>query len=211
MFRSLPTVFNRPNLLSGFEFTFGLEMGSILKGYTELSRLLYASGQLHDRRGCPFVGHVAEWMEKIEGSRSEHPLIKETWLLFLPICVVHRQCVHCFQEADDLSGKGMRSLRSRIVDTASQPISSVYRVATATDGFIPPIAATTRAFVAGCAIATSIAKQWTSAGSRIKDLIRCTEILSLFAPHWEGGHSYLHVWRTIIAALDLDKTRVGEF
>jgi hypothetical protein len=96
----------------------------------------------------------------------------------------------------------MRSLRKRIIRAASELILSVHRATTARDDFIPPIIASSRAFIGGCTIATSISKRWTSASHHFTDLLRCTEVLTLFCPHWKGGHNYLQVWRTITELLD---------
>lgn len=96
------------------------------------------------------------------------------------------------------------TLRRKVVSQASELISTVHACASSPHDFIPPIIASSRAFIAGCSIATGISKKWTLAQSHAKDLIKCTEILALFAPHWKGGDDYLSVWRTIINVLELE-------
>ena len=215
-----------------------------LRAYVTLHDALYGC------QGCPFVGDVAACMDRIPPPASiaaavstgaaagsatglaaaDLLLVYDAWLLFLPVCVRHRQCVHCFQEADDMerspvssvspvtagpggpssrAGRGMLSLRRRVLDAAVALVASVYHAALASDGFIPPVVASTRAFVAGCVLATAIVKRWTPVpAAHMQDLVRCTEVLALFSLHWEGGHSYLHVWRTIVDALGDHKTGV---
>lgn len=193
--RSLQTIFNRPDLLYGFDLPIASPSDYVLKTYMGLFRSIYDGGHPCDSQVCPFVGDIAACMDRIEGLSSTHPLVQETWLLFLPLCIRHKQCIHCFQESDDRSDRGMRSLRLRVVDAASQLLDSVYRITNAGDGFIPPVQASTRAFISGCAIVVGISKHWTSPQKHVRDLVRCTEILALFASHWEGGHSYMSVWR----------------
>lgn len=130
-------------------------------------------------------------------------LNENIWLLTLPICVKHKQCVFCFQEDDDNDGKGMKTLRKRVLDAASRLISLIYHSTTNRDGFVPPFIASSRILVAGCAIATGVSKKWINSQSHTRDLIKCTEVLSLFAPHWKGGQGYLQVWRSIVDLLDM--------
>lgn len=172
--------------------------------YLQLYDHLYGSGQSYESSSCPFIGEVATLMNSAESFETQHLLVMESWLLFLPVCVSHKQCIYCFQENDEDGAKGMRSLRRKVINAASRLIFAVHRAATAENDFIPPMVASSKALICGCSIATSISKRWTSSQFHVKDLNRCTEILSIFAPHWTGGHRYLHVWRTIIELLDIE-------
>lgn len=202
-YRSLRTILNRPTMMSGSRWPTVSRNETVFLCYEQLFHAIYGNGKVYDMQDCPFVGQVATLMELIETLPVDHPVTREMWLLFLPVCVKHKQCVFCFQEADDTFGKGMRTLRRKILESASHLISTVHQVATGKDGFIPPFLASTRALIAGCSIATSISKKWTSYQSHARDLHRCTEILSLFAPHWKGGHGYIQVWRTIVDFLHI--------
>lgn len=176
---------------------------SALMCYEQLYSVIYADGKIYDGKQCPFVSDIAALVDLAETLQADTELNEQIWLLTLPICVKHRQCVFCFQEDDDNDGKGMRTLRKRVVDAASRLISLVYHSATTKDGFIPPFIASSRILIAGCTIATGISKRWTSSQSCTKDLIKCTQVLSLFAPHWKGGQGYLQVWRSTVALLDM--------
>lgn len=159
---------------------------------------------MYEAQGCPFVGEVETLMHLLDTFHTQHPAAKETWISFLPVCFAHKQCLFCFQEADEENAKGMKTLRRKVVSQASELISTVHACASSPHDFIPPIIASSRVFIAGCSIATGISRKWTPAQSHAKDLIKCTDILALFAPHWKGGDDYLSVWRTIINVLELE-------
>lgn len=194
-------------MLTGSELPTTTENESMFLLYVQLCDQIYGQGRTYESRSCPFVGEVATLMEMIGHFKTQHAVINETWLLFLDVCVKHKQCVHCFQEIDDNEAKGMIWLRRKIIDAASELISTVYQAATAKDDFIPPFIACSRALISGCTIAINISKQWVQPQSYLTDLIKCTEILTLFAPHWQGGHSYLDVWRIIINQLEIDQSK----
>ena len=133
-------------------------------------------------------------------------VFNETWLLFMPVCVKHKQCVFCFQEADEPSGKGMMALRNKVISSACTLLLDAHQKMTSKYGFIPPIMAMSRAFTSGCVLATSIRKRWTSAEQHVHDLLRCSEILTFFAPHWKGGYTYLEIWRAVTNLLQQVQT-----
>ncbi|KAF4886122.1 hypothetical protein CGCFRS4_v011406 [Colletotrichum fructicola] len=201
---SLQTIFSRPSMLSGSKLPTTSESETLYNLYARISDQLYGRGGVYEAQGCPFVGEVETLMHLLDTFHTQHPAAKETWISFLPICFTHKQCLFCFQEADEDNAKGMKTLRRKVVSQASELISTVHACASSPHDFIPPIKASSRAFIAGCSIATGISKKWTLAQSHAKDLIRCTEILALFAPHWKGGDDYLSVWRTIINVLELE-------
>lgn len=176
--------------------------------YVQVSDQLYGRGKVYETQGCPFVGEVNTLMDLLDTFQTQHPVAKEIWLSFLPICFKHKQCIFCFQEADEENARGMKTLRRKVVGAASELISSVHQGATSQYGFIPPVIAGSRILISGCSIATSISKGWTPAQTHAKDLIKCTEVLAMFAPHWKGGNDYLGVWRTIVDFLDLGQSKV---
>jgi hypothetical protein len=177
--------------------------------YVQIFNQIYGRSGTYASQGCPFVGEVAVLMEMIGNFQTQHAVINETWLLFLHFCVKHKQCIHCFQEADEDGVKGMIWLRRKVIDAASKLISTVYETATAKDDFIAPLIACSRALISGCSIAVNITKRWVPARPYLKDLIKCTEILTLFASHWQGGHTYLNVWRVIIKQIDIDQGQIA--
>ncbi|KAF4812913.1 Transcriptional activator protein acu-15 [Colletotrichum siamense] len=201
---SLQTIFSRPSMLSGSKLPTTSESETLYNLYARISDQLYGRGGVYEAQGCPFVGEVETLMHLLDTFHTQHPAAKETWISFLPICFAHKQCLFCFQEADEDNAKGMKTLRRKVVSQSSELISTVHACASSPHDFIPPIIASSRAFIAGCSIATGISKKWTPAQSHAKDLIKCTEILALFAPHWKGGDDYLSVWRTIINVLELE-------
>lgn len=203
--RSLQTIYNPPSSFSRERLPTAGEHCIYLQNYVNLFREVYDTGHLYDTRGCPFVGDVDRLLQSVQDSNFDDMTVKETWLIMLPICVRHKQCVHCFQEADDVDGRGMIALRARVINAATELIAATHRVV-AGDIFIPPLIASTRAFVAGCSLAVALSKRWIPSNAHLKTLAACTEILTLFAPHWQGGHNYLYVWRTIVQILDVTRS-----
>jgi hypothetical protein len=192
-------------MLTGSELPTTTENESMFLLYVQLSDQIYGQGRAYEKRGCPFLGEVSTLMDMIGDFKTQHAVINETWLLFLDVCVKHKQCFHCFQEIDDYEARRMIWLRRKVIDAASELISTVYEATIAKDDFIPPFIACSRALISGCCMVINISKQWVPAQIHWKDIIKCTEILTLYAPHWQGGHSYLEVWRIIINQLEIDK------
>lgn len=199
--RSLRTTFNRPTMLSssGSPTTYNNE--TILL-YEQLFHAIYDKDHIYDTQSCPFIGEVSTLMDVLNTYQRQDPTINEAWLLFLPVCVRHKQCVFCFQEEDESISRGMRTLREKVINAAFQLLRDTHKDAVAHNKFISPIIASSRALVSGCSIVTGISKRWITSQSHMRDLIRCTDVLSLFAPHWKGGHNYIRVWRTIVDLLD---------
>lgn len=179
------------------------ETESIVNLHIRIFDRMFGNARLYENQICPLNGENAKLMSALEACHGQHPIINETWLLYLPVCSQHKQCLDCFQEADEPHVMGMRTLRHRVVTAASKLIADVHLIVASQDGFIPPIIASSRAFVAGCAITTSISKQWTNVQDHVTDLTQCTEVLTTFAPHWKGGFNYLKVWRVIVSLLNL--------
>jgi hypothetical protein len=190
-------------MLTGSELPMTSEKESVFLLYVQLSDQIYGRGRAYETRSCPMIGEVATLMDLIGNLQTLHPVVNETWLLFLQVCVTHKQCVNCFQEADDHEARGMTWLRHKVVDAASDLISTVHQAAIAKDDFIPPLIACSRALISGCSIAINISKRWISSQMHVKELVKCTEILTMFSSQWQGGHIYLEVWRAIMERLDM--------
>jgi hypothetical protein len=191
-------MFDRPNMLREAQFSNQSDNDHILQICAKLSQEIYGQGRLLETQQCPFVGECATLIEMLDGMVTDNPIISEAWLLFLPVCTRHKQCVFCFQEADEPDSRGLRALRTKMVTSASKLILDVHRKTTARYDFIPPLVASSRTLSSGCVLVTAIAKKWTSANYHVQDLIRCSEVLTFFAPHWRGGHTYLETWRTVM-------------
>ncbi|KAH8650477.1 hypothetical protein BGZ61DRAFT_524642 [Ilyonectria robusta] len=108
---SLQTIFSRPNMLSGSKLPTTSENETVHSLYVQVSEQLYGRGQVYETQACPFVGEVGTLMELLDTVQTQHPVAKETWLAFLPVCFKHKQCIFCFQEADEDNVRGMRTLR----------------------------------------------------------------------------------------------------
>ncbi|KAL5341629.1 hypothetical protein BJX70DRAFT_42136 [Aspergillus crustosus] len=201
---SLQTIFNRPNMLRNLKLPSQSQAKHLVELYVRISDQIYDVGRMYENQSCPFVGEAAILMGLLESLDSSHPVVRETWLLYLPLCVKHKQCIHCFQEPAEPNAKGMASLRRNVIQSASELLAHVHYHASSKDSFIPPVIACARAFTSGCSIATGIFRRWVDPKSHVKDLIKCTEILTMFAPHWSGGHSYLRVWKTLIDLIDIE-------
>lgn len=189
-------------MLGGLKLPETLQTEPILETYAQLFQLIYGHVSLNDGAGCPFLGQIGNLMIQVEDFPAEQSSIWELWLLFLPVCAKHKQCVSCFQETDDEYGRGMKSLRRKVIESASQLIVENHRSALAIDEFTSPFIVTVKTFTAGCVIAASISKRWTSVATHTKSLLKCTDIMTMFAPHWRGGHKYAHVWRTMMDHID---------
>lgn len=189
-------------MLGGLKLPETLQTEPILEVYAQLFQLIYGNDSLNDGAGCPFLGQIGDLITQVEHFPIEQSAVRELWLLFLPVCAKHRQCVSCFQEVDDEYGRGMKSLRRKVIDSASQLIIEVHRSALALDEFTSPFIATVKSFTAGCIIASSISKRWTTLSLHTRSLLKCTETMTMFAPHWRGGHKYAHVWRTMMDHID---------
>ncbi|BCS02041.1 uncharacterized protein AKAW2_60305S [Aspergillus luchuensis] len=194
---SLRTISNRPTLSIEDTIYNATEEDISSTTYRKLFRAIYGTGRIGDTGSCPFVGPISALIDGADGIADTAPASQEIWLVLLVTCVRHKQCVTCYQEPDDQQGKGMRTLRLKIVKAAAELLSSTHRVAFNDEGFVSPITACSRALISGCSIATAIVKRWTTFQSHFRDLILCSEILTLFCSHWKGGHSYLHAWQII--------------
>lgn len=201
--RSLSFIFNRPSMSANWVSFPSIDEDFVFQLYHDMQQSIYSHGQLYDTNECPFVGHMADLMVSLENYPVDQtPAISEMWLLLLPTCVQHKQCVFCFQEADDPTTRGMRSLRQRLLEAALHLIEHTHRATTSANGFIPPLIASSRAIVSGCAILVSRAKHWSPGTLHVKGLLQCTEVLTYFMPHWKGGPGYLQVWNTITNLVD---------
>ncbi|KAL2840504.1 hypothetical protein BJY01DRAFT_236709 [Aspergillus pseudoustus] len=201
---SLRVIFNRPTMLSNLRLPSKSEIEHVVQLHIRIADQIYDTDRMYEAQSCPCVGEAAILMGLLESIDITHPIVKETWLLYLPLCVKHKQCLYCFQEPDEPNAKGMTSLRKNVLQAASDLIANVYQQCTSIDSFIPPVLASTRTFISGCSIATGIFKRWVEPRAHVRDLINCTEILTMFAPHWAGGQTYLRVWKTLIEATNVD-------
>ncbi|VUC36596.1 unnamed protein product [Clonostachys rosea] len=200
---SLQSIYHRPSMMDALKFTTS-DKEDLFSAHVQLYDQIYGSGRIYETQGCPCVGEASTLLEKIGTFQGNQDIVNETILLFLPVCVRHKQCIFCFQEPDgDFSQKTMGALRLKVANAASNLISSVHTISLGTEGFISPFIGSARVFVSGCCIATAIAKRWIVAADFFKDIIRCTEILTHFAPHWKGGFRYLHIWRSMLVPLEL--------
>lgn len=177
--------------------------------YTQICDQLYVSGLPNSAQGCVFVGEVSALMDILDTLQPQHNIVLETWLSFLPICFKHGQCIFCLQEADEEETRGIRTLRNKIIRSADSLIASLYRRTTSGGDFVPPIIASSQAFVAGCSLAVATSKKWTSLDAHARAFLQSTEILATFAPHWKGGDGYLKVWRAIVQIVYSSAANIG--
>ncbi|CAG9990540.1 unnamed protein product [Clonostachys byssicola] len=200
---SLQSIYHRPSMMDALKFTTS-DKEDLFSAHIQLYDQIYGSGRIYETHGCPCVGEASTLLEKLGTFQGNQDIVNETILLFLPVCVRHKQCIFCFQEPDgDFNQKTMGALRLKVASAASNLIASVHALSMGTEGFISPFLGSARAFVSGCCIATAIAKRWIVVADFYKDILRCTEILTHFAPHWKGGFRYLHIWRSILIPLEL--------
>ncbi|KAH9235578.1 hypothetical protein K456DRAFT_1749293 [Colletotrichum gloeosporioides 23] len=119
----------RPSMLSGSKLPTTSESESLYNLYARISDQLYGRGGVYEAQGCPFVGEVETLMHLLDTFHTQHLAAKETWISFLPVCFAHKQCLFCFQEADEENAKGMKTLRRKVVSQASELISTVHACA----------------------------------------------------------------------------------
>uniref|UniRef100_A0A8H7KDK4 Xylanolytic transcriptional activator regulatory domain-containing protein n=1 Tax=Bionectria ochroleuca TaxID=29856 RepID=A0A8H7KDK4_BIOOC len=200
---SLQSIYHRPSMMDALKFTTS-DKEDLFSAHIQLYDQIYGSGRIYETQSCPCVGETSTLLEKIGTFQGNEDIVNETIQLFLPVCVRHKQCIFCFQEPDgDFTQKTMGALRLKVASAASNLIASVHALSLGMEGFISPFLGSARAFVSGCCIATAIAKRWIVVADFFKDILRCTEILTHFAPHWKGGYRYLHIWRSILVPLEL--------
>ncbi|PYH93378.1 hypothetical protein BO71DRAFT_355460, partial [Aspergillus ellipticus CBS 707.79] len=124
---TLRDIEGRPNMSSVYKLTTNSDTDILSLIYDQLFHSIYGTSRIFDTHACPFVGEMSELMGWVDVHQSKEPVCGETWLLIFPICVRHRQCVSCFQEADERHGKGMKSLRRKVVSAAADLLSSTHR------------------------------------------------------------------------------------
>jgi hypothetical protein len=173
--------------------------------YAQVYDEIYGQGRAFERRSCPFSDKLAKLLDTVDGVQGspDHRMPQETLLLFLPVCVKHKQCISCFQEPDELlNSKGMRSLRLRVSEAASQIILMVHAATVLAGKFSPPFAACISVFSAGCCLITAAVKGWIPLRNQTRDIVKCTEVLTLYSMQWKGGRRYLEVWRALRDSID---------
>lgn len=166
---------------------------------------VYGVNGLVQTEACPFAGFTADLMSGIDSYTSMPQQVDQIRLLFVPVCIKHRQCVACFQEADDMRGKGMRTLRQEVLEAARRELAATHKKMTAESEFKSPLLASSRALMSGCTITLAVAKRWTTTSLQLQALMHCTQILTFHAPHWKGGTAYLATWNQITRSLESDK------
>lgn len=207
-YRTLQGIFHRPSMLHIPKPAIEADDESQTNAFgihTQVYDEIYGQGGVFESRACPFIGKLAGLLGLLDGLQTHQccTVLEETLLLLLPVCVKHKQCISCFQEPDEpLDAKGMKSLRHRVVESASQVISKSHASTLGSDKFEPPFAACIKVFSAGCCLVTAAVKGWTPLRACTKDIIKCTEVLTFFSTQWKGGRRYLDVWRTLRDFID---------
>lgn len=189
-------------MLSQIKLPITSEDDAILEASLQVTEKLYGKGQVYAFRSCPVTGELALLIDYLDTFPTAHPSLNEIWILFLPICVVHKPCISCFQDTEEIQARGIRALRDRVIRAATLLVAQVHATAVVGDSYIPPLVASSRALTAGCVLVTSISKKWTEAAAHVDSLLRCSEILTTFGPCWRGGQSYLEIWREVWACLN---------
>lgn len=196
-------IFGRETTLSNFNFPSSTYDEPFLEAFSRISSEIYGIGRMYELGSCPFIGHTSTLMRFLDEAPSQNPIVQECWLLFLPVCVNHKECIFCFQDPNDASFKeGMINLRKKVVEAASGLLSSIHHEVSTADGFLPPLIAITRALKSGCTLIIATSKQWTKRSDHLWSFGKCSEILTYFAPFWQGGRDYLGVWRAILKDLN---------
>lgn len=193
----LRMIFHRPSALNNWTFPTMSYDDSRYETYMALAAELYEERGIYSHCGCPLSGRTLELLEVLEKSPPHDSTVEDSWLLLLPVCLQHKPCVFCVTEDDEHTTRSLAYLCQRIVQSSLSLLSSVHASISTGASFIPPLLASSRALVAGCALVVGIAKGWAGPTTSISALLQCSEILTFAAPHWKGGQAYLDVWRLV--------------
>jgi hypothetical protein len=151
--------------------------------------------------GCPKAGRIESLINTLEALPSENKLVQETWLLFLPMCLEHFECELCSRTSDQESDTAMTNLQIKVLSSAVQLAKGVHPSVRSTEVFMPPLMASTQAFMSGCVIVAGLTNRWLGTETSIGALLKCSETLSFFAPLWKGGRDYHEVWRKLVSVV----------
>lgn len=147
---------------------------------------------------CPISVYLLSLLSTLNEFQWEDPLVQESWLLLLPICVIHSRSVSCCSQT---CGIDISIFQSKILQAAISVLNTVHHFVSSSEVFIPPFIAASKAFTSGCALVTGIKEGWQGAGNVTSALLKCSEILTFSAPLWRGGKEYYEVWRKTVAAI----------
>lgn len=184
---------------STFQSTSGDD--ALFETYRNISHELYGSGRIHATGTCLLLRPFIALLEILDNSPPQHPIVLESWLLCLPACAEHQPCVFCSGPVTGSPTSCLNSLRAKVIQSALSLILSVHNIIRSSEGFIPPLIASSRAFTAGCALVLGTSKGWVGSTDCQSAFLQCSEILSFAAPLWKGGQQYLDVWRTIATVI----------
>lgn len=199
--RRLRVIFHRPSMLSGCQPPSDYQDNMVFETYMEASSIVSGIEFFEGSNGCPESGRISALISTLETLPSENELVQETWLLFLPLCLEHIECGLCSKTSDQAPNTTMTNLQLKVLSCAVQLANSVHPSVSSPEVFMPPLVASTQAFMSGCVIVAGLTNRWPGTETSIGALLKCSETLSFFAPLWIGGSDYHEVWRKIVSVV----------
>lgn len=193
--------FGRETMLNDSTFPATSTAEEVFDTYTKISQELYGAGEVYKSQRCPFLTEASILLEVLDDTTCQDLIVQDCWLLFLPICLQHEECAFCAPNSNHDGTKSLATLRKKVIRAASHEILTIHNTVSSSNGFLSPLIASTRALSAGSAILAGLTKGWAGSRKYTGELLKCSEILSICAPHWKGGRGYLDVWRAFSSSL----------
>jgi hypothetical protein len=173
----------------------------IFETYMQVSSTISGIECFQGVSGCPNSGRISLLISNLDTLASDNKLVQETWLLFLPLCLEHIECELCSSTTDKTTNTAMTDLQIKVLSSAVQLANGVHPSVSSAEIFMPPLMASTEAFMSGCVIVAGLTSRWPGTETSISALLKCSETMSFFAPLWKGGRDYHEIWSKIVSVV----------
>ncbi|KAI9739056.1 MAG: hypothetical protein M1834_007268 [Cirrosporium novae-zelandiae] len=199
--RPVSMIFQKPTMLASSAFSNLYQQDTIFEIHKHISSELYESNKPYDTHPCPTQEPLSSLIASLSKLPAQNPLVLETWLLFLPLCIGHKPCRFCSLMQEGQSFTALQWLCTTMVSAAAQFLHGLHLQIAPSSGFVPPFMASTKAFTAGCIIVTGITSDWVDKAELVGALLECSEILISCSSLWKGGREFYRVWRSFVNAI----------
>lgn len=168
-----------------------------------ISEYFGASSRRFNEDGkCPLSNTTGQsFLRILEPLPTTESVTHEVWLLLHPLLIDHAPCEVCLSFPPSRAMADDGGLHKRLLYEAKSLITTIHTIVTSRDVFIPPMLATSRAFMAACVLLTGMADRWPGSETCLGSLLKCSEVLTFTAPLWKGGRDYLETYRQLALAI----------
>ncbi|KAH8886269.1 hypothetical protein GQ53DRAFT_695047, partial [Thozetella sp. PMI_491] len=199
--RPLTILWHRSPMLGGSISSKVANSDIAYNGYRQIIQDYFGKGVKRHVQECPMQDSGISLIRTLQSMPSFEPMTREAWLLLYPFISDHVPCESCLLFSSSPRDGSPPGLHRRVLCEAIALIESVHVLMTSQDTFIPPMFATSRAFMAACVLITGIASHWPGSESCSGPLLKCSELLSFTAPLWKGGLDYFTIYRQLSRAI----------